>query len=78
LERDTWQLHTFDTPLVNETSKSFGIIAARAKLVNELIEERVRVAAQHASTPVVATDMLQIVKAHGMGNRYVSIQEHKY
>ncbi|PVG01811.1 alpha/beta-hydrolase [Serendipita vermifera] len=66
LERDTWLLHTFDAPLANETNTSFGYIASRAELVNLLIEEKVSIAAQHASTPVVATDMLQIVKAHGM------------
>lgn len=50
---------------LNESVSSFGTAYARAQILNDLAEERVKVAAESMSTPAVATDMLNIARAFG-------------
>ena len=55
-----------ETPFVlNASSSSFSGAYARAKILGKLVESRVQRYAAHVSTPTVATDMLNIIKAAG-------------
>ncbi|PVG01812.1 alpha/beta-hydrolase [Serendipita vermifera] len=65
LDRAAWQIRMLEAPFVNESSSALGQFAGRAKLINTLIEEKAANATQHATTPVVATDMLRIITALG-------------
>ncbi|KAG8810837.1 hypothetical protein FRC17_002742, partial [Serendipita sp. 399] len=66
LERESFALRYLEAPFINQTSTALSQVMARATLVNQLIEERANVAAQYLNTAVVSTDMLSIVKAHGL------------
>ncbi|PVF98198.1 alpha/beta-hydrolase [Serendipita vermifera] len=66
LEREAWDLRNQDAPLVNQTTFALAEIVAKFRLINAIVAEKVPVAAQHVNTAVVCTDMLSIVKAHGM------------
>ena len=52
---------------MNETSGALGEAVALASLEQQLISANVPLAAQYVNTAVVCTDMLSIVRAHGMG-----------
>jgi hypothetical protein len=69
LERAAWGIRHIDAPFVNETSTALVQAVARSKLMNILIEERSKTAAQYVNTAVVARDMLSIVNAHGFGKK---------
>jgi hypothetical protein len=60
-------LRNENAPLVNQTSTALAEFVAKSRLLNVIVAEKVPVAAQHVNTAVVCTDMLSIVKAHGMG-----------
>ncbi|PVF98199.1 alpha/beta-hydrolase [Serendipita vermifera] len=66
LEREAWDLRNQDAPLVNQTTFSLSEIVAKSRLINAIVAEKVPVAAQHVNTAVVCTDMLSIIRAHGM------------
>jgi hypothetical protein len=67
LERESWDLRNKDAPFVNQTPSAMAEIVAKSRLLNDLVAEKARAAAQHVNTAVVCADMLSIVKAHGMG-----------
>lgn len=50
----------------NESKESIGKLYANLQLLGDVAKDRVKDVAEHVSTPVVARDMLSIVKAHGM------------
>lgn len=66
LEREKFALRYSDAPLMNETSGALGEAVALARLTHQLIYAKAPLAAQYVNTAVVSTDMLSIVKAHGM------------
>jgi hypothetical protein len=70
LERAAWGIRHADAPFVNETSTALAQAVARSKLMNILIEERSKVAAQYVNTAVVSRDLLSIMNAHGLGKEY--------
>ena len=50
----------------NESAESLGKLQATLKTLGDIALERIKDVAEHVSTPVVARDMLSIVKAHGL------------
>ena len=51
---------------MNETFISLGTMYAKAQNMGTLVKTRVQSVSELVSTPIVATDMLSIVKAFGM------------
>lgn len=51
---------------LNQTASSLGAFLSNAKVVGDIAASRSRKYAEHVSTPVVARDILSIVKAHGL------------
>ncbi|EIN12406.1 hypothetical protein PUNSTDRAFT_130657 [Punctularia strigosozonata HHB-11173 SS5] len=62
-ERAAWQLKR--GPAYNATDDALARAYARAQVMGSLAEARRKEAAQYVSTPMVARDMLSIVRAHG-------------
>jgi hypothetical protein len=59
-------LLTQGTPALNESSSSLGMYLSTAQIIGNIAAAtRSRNYAQFLSTPVVARDMLSIMKAHG-------------
>ncbi len=55
-----------DRPLfVNATVDALGLVYSQAQVLGQLAKDRTQHSAEHVSTPVVARDMLSIIKAHG-------------
>jgi hypothetical protein len=71
LDRASWDLRNADAPLANETRTATVQIGARAKLMNDLVLEKVEEAARHVNTVVEARDMLSIIQAYGYGRCYL-------
>ncbi|KIM23795.1 hypothetical protein M408DRAFT_332157 [Serendipita vermifera MAFF 305830] len=65
LERASWYLRLLEAPYINETSTALVEVVAKARLINELVAQKVPAAAEHVNTAVVCRDMLSIVQAHG-------------
>ena len=51
---------------LNQTAGTLGAFLSNAKVIGDIAASRSRKYAEHVSTPVVARDMLSIVKAHGL------------
>ncbi|TDL14553.1 alpha/beta-hydrolase, partial [Rickenella mellea] len=63
VEQKAWAM---DRPLfVNATVDALGLAYSQAQVLGQLAKDRTQHSAEHVSTPVVARDMLSIIKAHG-------------
>lgn len=64
-EKTEWTLD--NPPLVNSTLDATARLYERMRLLGDIAKEKGRAAeaAKHVTTAVVATDMLEITKAHG-------------
>ncbi|TDL16249.1 hypothetical protein BD410DRAFT_731629, partial [Rickenella mellea] len=62
-EQSAWNNNR--VPHVNATVDALGIAYGQASVLGQLAKARTRHSAAHVGTPVVARDMLSIIKAHG-------------
>ncbi|TDL14566.1 hypothetical protein BD410DRAFT_833037 [Rickenella mellea] len=63
-EQSAWNNNR--VPHVNATVDALGIAYGQASVLGQLAKARTRHSAEHVGTPVVARDMLSIIKAHDM------------
>lgn len=64
-ERTSWYLKASEIPLWNTSIDAITRMYARSKILGSLADARVKHAASHVSTALVARDMLSITRALG-------------